>query len=277
MSLGTGRLSGSTNGRQAIENTIIVTPTPKSSVCLWLPKAQILVAKRINATSQLIEWLDEHGEAGLEFSTATEELVTSIKQVQPHQRQFVNDWVKLGPHVDAKQAWENELSSIQLRIQAFDDLIEGYESSNIDKYSHGLTTWRESAQIGNEANSAMLEIFTRCTASQMGLSPTPTARAIAISTPMPQPSPTPTSILRPQPSPTPTSTFSIPSLLMFGQTAWVYYKDQDTRFSAYYPGNWERTVIPPKPDDPGRAVVFVAPPESAGAEGNTMISPPLLF
>lgn len=137
LSLGTGRLSGSTNGRQAIENTIIVTPTPKSSVCLWLPKAQILVAKRINATSQLIEWLDEHGEAGLEFSTATEELVTSIKQVQPHQRQFVNDWVKLGPHVDAKQAWENELSSIQLRIQAFDDLIEGYESSNIDKYSHG--------------------------------------------------------------------------------------------------------------------------------------------
>lgn len=64
----------------------------------------------------------------------------------------------------------------------------------------------------------------------------------------------------------------MPTFLVLGHTTWVYYKDQDTGFSAYYPENWEKTVIPPEPDDPGRAVVFVAPPESAGAKGNTMIA-----
>jgi predicted RNase H-like HicB family nuclease len=52
----------------------------------------------------------------------------------------------------------------------------------------------------------------------------------------------------------------------------VYYKDQDTGFSAYYPEDWERNVIPPEPNDPGRAVVFIAPSESTGTEGNAMIS-----
>jgi hypothetical protein len=70
------------------------------------------VAKRISGASQFVEWFDKYGETGLEFSAATEELITSIKEVQPYQRQFVDDWVKLGPHVDAEEAWEKELSSI---------------------------------------------------------------------------------------------------------------------------------------------------------------------
>lgn len=250
LTLGVGRVPAPTDRQQVSEY----------SVCLWLPKAQILVAKRISGASQFVEWFDKYGETGLEFSAATEELVTSIKEVQPYQRQFVDDWVKLGPHVDAEEAWEKELSSIQLRIQAFEEIIEGYESSNIDKYNHGLITWGESAQVGNEASSAMFEIVTRCTTSQMGLSPTPTVRMMATPTP------------RPEPSTTPTSSPSMPPLLVFDQTAWVYYKDQDTGFSAYYPENWERTVIPSEPDDPGRAVAFISPPESAGMEGNIVIS-----
>ncbi|MBK6434321.1 MAG: hypothetical protein WAV74_12740 [Anaerolineae bacterium] len=259
LSLGVGRAPVSGDRRQVVENTLTVTLEPDSSFCLWLAKAELLRAKRISGSSQFVEWFDKHGETGLDYSAASEEMVNIIKEYQPYQKQFVDDWVKLGAHAEGKDFWEKELSSVELRIQAFDLIVEGFESSDQNKYNRGLITWEKSAQVGNESSSAMFEIATECTTSQIEPSRTPTIR------------PTTAPTLPPQPSPTPTSNFPTPSFLVFGKTTWVYYEDQDANFSAYFPESWQRKAIPSEPDNPGRGVAFVAPLGSAGMEGNTVI------
>lgn len=140
------------------------TPETDSGLCEWFIKTQFLRSQRMSGLSAFNEWFQEYGMDGLvspDYPVGAE-LIAILKRYQPYQEQFVEDWIELGTLPEAQEFWDKELSSVQLRIQAFDEIIEGFDEQDIDKYNHGLTVFSEASQIGQEAESAMLEIRSKC-------------------------------------------------------------------------------------------------------------------
>lgn len=147
---------------ETIEPT--ATPRTDADLCEWFVKTQLLRSQRLSGLSEFTEWFQKYGTDGLVSSdySVIAELVAILKRYQPYQEQFVEDWIELGAHPEAQEFWDKELSSVQLRIQAFDEMIEGFDEQDTDKYNHGLTVFSEAAQIGHEAESAMLEVRSQC-------------------------------------------------------------------------------------------------------------------
>lgn len=140
------------------------TPEANSDICQWFIKTQFLRLERMGGLSEFNEWYQKHGTEGFVSSddSVIEELVTVLKRYQPYQEQFLEDWIELGAHPEAQEFWEKELSAVQLRIQAFDQMIKGVEEKNTDKYNDGLTTSSKASQVGLEAESAMLVVRSKC-------------------------------------------------------------------------------------------------------------------
>jgi len=90
------------------------------------------------------------------------EFVAILVRYQPYQERFVADWERLGPHNEASEFWEKELHSVRLRIRAIDRMDLGSNQNNDQLFGEGLDLFLTSQQIGHEAESAMLEVRSRC-------------------------------------------------------------------------------------------------------------------
>jgi len=150
---------------QTTQNIPLATITNvNSNLCQWFIKTQFLRAERIGGLSEFNEWYQKYGAEGMTSSkpSVIEQFVTILKTYQPYQEQFVFDWHQLGAHPEAREFWVKELSSVQLRVKAFDQMIEGFEQNDIDKYNDGLESFSEAARIGNEAEAAMQVVRSKC-------------------------------------------------------------------------------------------------------------------
>lgn len=157
---------------QAVEESRESSPTPTptaapesvSGVCEWFFTTQFLRSRRINGLAKFNTFLQEYGAEGFFSSdeSVMEEVSAILDDYQPYQEEFVEEWIKLGPHPEAQVFWEKELSSVQLRIEAFDEMIQGLNSGDWDRYISGWDMFEESSHIGREAESAMLEVRSKC-------------------------------------------------------------------------------------------------------------------
>ena len=146
--------------------TPIPTSTPESAsdVCEWFFETQLLRTRRLSGLAEFNTWYQEYGAEGFFSSdeSVIEELVAILDNYQLYQEEFVEEWIKLGPHPEAQIFWEKELLSVQLKIEAFDEMIQGFNSRDWDRYMNGWDIFEQSSHIGHEAESAMLEVRSKC-------------------------------------------------------------------------------------------------------------------
>jgi hypothetical protein len=111
-----------------------------------------------------VEWYDKYGQDGLVSpdDAVIEELVLVLEGQQPYQETFVGEWKAIGTHQEGHEYWSNELKSVELRIEAFAMMIDGFRQDNLDEYNGGLQRFGKSAELGSKAESAMLVIRDRC-------------------------------------------------------------------------------------------------------------------
>jgi hypothetical protein len=118
----------------------------------------------IAGVAPLVEWYNKYGDDGLVSpdDTVVQELVVALEAVQPYQETFVAEWKVLGSHSEGREFWSDELKAVELRIEAFNMMIDGFKKDNLDEYNAGLQRWRKAAEFGTRAESAMLLIRDRC-------------------------------------------------------------------------------------------------------------------
>lgn len=160
----TGQLQPSVSGTAA---TIPSTPVPQYSttdVCDWFLQTQILRTRRQAGLTEFLGWYQEHAATGFDAVTISdsEELIGILQRYQPYQEEFVQAWTNLGPIPEGEKFWDNELASIQLRIQAFDNMIHGYETADLATIGRGIELFRQSQQVGLKGESAMMEVRSKC-------------------------------------------------------------------------------------------------------------------
>ncbi len=144
------------------------TPTALPSavdVCDWFLQTQILRTRRLVGLTEFLDWYQTHAAEGFDAVTISdsEELIRILERYQPYQEEFVQSWLKLGPIPEGEDFWQNELASVQLRIEAFDNLIRGYEAADVSMITRGADLFEQSQQAGIEGESAMLQVRSRCT------------------------------------------------------------------------------------------------------------------
>ena len=130
------------------------------SICDWFLQTQILRTRRLAGLTELLEWYQDHASTGFDAVTVSdsEELVAILARYQPYQEEFVHDWMNLGPIPEGQEFWEKELASVQLRIEAFDSMIHGYESADLAMIRGGIDSFEQSQQVGLEGESAMMHV-----------------------------------------------------------------------------------------------------------------------
>jgi len=137
------------------------TVLPTDDLCAWYYQAQFLRSTRISGTNEFSEWMQTHY---FDSSNMNEliEFVEILKRYQPYQETFILDWKKLGPHKLAKEFWELELESVELKYDASNKMDEGIRSSNDTVFFDGLDIFLESIEVGKRAESEMFEIRSDC-------------------------------------------------------------------------------------------------------------------
>jgi len=129
--------------------------TGNSDLCEWFFKTQVLRSERISTGVDL-------GEIFLQENPDPAEFLQAIKDYRPHQDKFIEEWLKLGSHSEAKEFWEKELSSVQISANAFDAMIDGLENNDRDKFEQGVSLFQDAQKFGQEAETAMLKIRAKC-------------------------------------------------------------------------------------------------------------------
>jgi hypothetical protein len=138
-----------------------ITPTVSNDICYWFLITQSLRTRRLSGLNELTEWLQTHDFNSLDEVGAME-FVEILVNYQPYQEEFVLDWKELGPHPDAVLFWEKELESVELKIEGIDEMEKGLENNDSSLFGHGLELFFGSQQPGHEAESAMLEVRSKC-------------------------------------------------------------------------------------------------------------------
>jgi len=131
------------------------TQPDNSDLCEWFVKTQFLRSERISE-------LDELGKIFQQENPDPKEFLQAIKDYRPHQDKFLEEWLKLGSHPEAKEFWEKELSSVQISANAFDAMIDGLENNDRDKFDQGVSLFQDAQESGNEAETAMLKVREKC-------------------------------------------------------------------------------------------------------------------
>ena len=134
------------------------------SLCSWFMEAQTIRAERVAAMTLFVEWFQENGPDGAfaEEGEVVAELVDILAEFQPHQREFVQEWRRLGTHPGGTDFWENELRCVEMRIEAFDEMIAGFYGTDMEQYYQGATIFAEASQYGHKAEESMLDIEGQC-------------------------------------------------------------------------------------------------------------------
>jgi hypothetical protein len=142
--------------------------TPQSStlpVCEWFLQTQLLRTRRLAGLTEFIEWYQVHAAAGFDAVTVADsaELIAILERYQPYQEDFLEAWIDLGSIPQGQEFWEKELRSVQLRIEAFDNMIIGYGSSDLATINAGIDLFEQSQKVGLEGESAMMQVRSMCT------------------------------------------------------------------------------------------------------------------
>ncbi len=140
--------------------SVTATSTPVANICDWLIKTQLLRSNRITAESNLDKILQQANPNPSQFLQA-------LKDFRPHQDEFIVEWKKIGPHPDAQDFWEKELSAVQISVRAFDAMIVGLENNDRAKYEQGVSLLEEAQKDGIAAQvagqAAILKVQNKCT------------------------------------------------------------------------------------------------------------------
>lgn len=138
-----------------------LTPTIRQDICDWFLITQSLRTRRLSGLNEFTQWVQTHDLYSLDEVDARE-FVEILVNYQPYQEEFVLDWNELGPHPNALVFWEKELESVELKIEGIDEMEQGLENNDPSLFAHGWDLFIESQQLGHEAESAMLEVRSKC-------------------------------------------------------------------------------------------------------------------
>lgn len=145
--------------------TPITLPTDKNSstgdLCAWFLKTQLLRTQRLSGLTEFINWSLTKDMNSL---TAEEifEMVGLLIRHQPYQEDFVLKWKSLGPHPQAREFWELELQSVQMKIESVNAMEDAINRNDPNKFTDGWVTFDQSLDVGNRAESAMQKIRVQC-------------------------------------------------------------------------------------------------------------------
>ena len=150
------------------------TTTPKADIiqdestnkefCLWFAEANIIRAEYFIGAKNYINFLNEYGEEAIIFSDKEimYELAEILRNYNPYQRTFIEDWNNLGPHPDAEEMWRIELKSVEVRLMSFENIIEGIKSDNEVLFEKGRTMYYEAQEYGIDSEKQLFELWERC-------------------------------------------------------------------------------------------------------------------
>jgi hypothetical protein len=139
-------------------------PSYDADLCAWFEKALKLRTARIAALNEFSAWVDSHGEGTKLQEADLRELLRILKGAQPYQKEFLAQWQMLGSHPRARAFWDAELKAVQLRADAFDDLINGLEKPEVETYKRGWERFAEAAILGLDAESTGQPLGAHCAA-----------------------------------------------------------------------------------------------------------------
>lgn len=138
------------------------TQNPNQSLCDWFTEAQSLIKRRNRNLSDVTRFTQKYALDSLNNKSVFVEMVILLENHQPYYYDFVTAWMELGPHPDAILFWEKELEFVELRIDSFDEILNGSYENNFDQIDNGWVLYVNANYPGAEAESEMLEIVNKC-------------------------------------------------------------------------------------------------------------------
>jgi len=138
-----------------------IAVTSSDDLCTWFFKTQALRSQRISGLTEFTNWSLTHDFESLTYQDALE-MVAILVRYQPYQEEFIDAWQDLGPHPEGRDFWVNELESVQLRIDSIYAMDTSLDINDQAGFEGAWQLFAQSQSIGNRAESAMLDVRTRC-------------------------------------------------------------------------------------------------------------------
>lgn len=146
--------------------TPIASPTDKNNstddLCAWFLKTQVIRTERISGLTEFNNWVLDK-----DFNSLTEkdiyEMVAILIRYQPYQENFVVKWKSLGPHPQAREFWELELQSVQMRIESVNAMKDSITRDDGDEFLRAWETFfTQASSLGNRGEAAMIKVRAQC-------------------------------------------------------------------------------------------------------------------
>jgi hypothetical protein len=135
--------------------------TSSDDLCTWFFQTQALRTQRLSGLNEFTNWSLTH-----DFDSLTRddvgEMVAILVRYQPYQGDFIVGWKALGPHPQAREFWELELESVQLRIESINAMAAALDRNDAAEFSRAWEMFAQSQSVGNRGESAMLAVRAQC-------------------------------------------------------------------------------------------------------------------
>ena len=135
--------------------------TSSRDLCVWFFQTQALRTQRLSGLNEFTNWSLTHDFNSLNPEDVLE-MVAILVPYQPYQEDFVARWKSLGPHPQARDFWQLELESVQLKIESINAMAAAIDRNNEDEFSRAWDLFAQSQSVGNRGESAMLAVRAQC-------------------------------------------------------------------------------------------------------------------
>lgn len=134
--------------------------------CSWLVRAQLLVAERNTGAKRLLGFFLTYGTEGFDVadSALIEELVASLEELLPAQRNFIEQWKELDATPGEEGYWSMELDAQTLRLESLEEMYQALLAFDPDLLESGVEKFHTATSASRQAENAMLDLYQRCTA-----------------------------------------------------------------------------------------------------------------
>ncbi len=134
------------------------------SLCTWFARAQFIRVDSISKAGNFSQWMQIYSAKDLTaFDQAgLKKWLELLRNYQPYQKQFVNDWIALKPNSAAKSFWDQELNAAQQQLIASDRMQAGYAARNINQFTTGLKLWGDAGKFIQASDQEMLVLRNKC-------------------------------------------------------------------------------------------------------------------